>query len=113
MFTGNGKMESDQREHISAVINYFWGDGTTSPESVNQGMATIAYEALEEAQSCSAAMDLVPRPVSGRPGGKYIIKQVAKIGKQIASGDTQIYETCRNRVAINFRTQMEMAKQGL
>lgn len=113
MFTGNGKMESDQREHISAVINYFWGDGTTSPESVNQGMATIAYEALEEAQSCSAAMDLVPRPVSGRPGGKYIIKQVAKIGKRIASGDTQIYETCRNRVAINFRTQMEMAKQGL
>nr|WP_297403848.1 hypothetical protein [uncultured Marinobacter sp.] len=25
-------MEPDQREHVSAVINYFWGEGTTSPE---------------------------------------------------------------------------------
>lgn len=106
-------MESDQREHISTVINYFLGEGTTSPESVNQGMAAIAYEALEEAQSCSAAMDFVPRPISGRPGGKYVIKQVAKIGKRIASGDTQIYETCRQRVAVNFRNKMELAKQGL
>ena len=106
-------MESDQREHVSTVINYFWGEGTTSPDSVNEGMAAIAYEALDEAQSCSAAMDLLPRPVSGRPGGKYIIKQVAKIGKRIASGDTQIYETCRQRVAVNFRNKMELAKQGL
>ncbi|RBW48600.1 hypothetical protein [Marinobacter sp. F3R11] len=106
-------MDSDQREHISAVINYFWGEGTTSPESVNEGMASIAYEALEEAQNCSATMDLVPRHISGRPNGKYIIKQVSKIGKRIASGDTQLYEACRQRVAINFRNQMEMAKQGL
>lgn len=26
MFTRNEKMESDQREHISAVVNYFWGE---------------------------------------------------------------------------------------
>lgn len=106
-------MESDQREHISTVINFFWGEGTTSPESVNENMATVAYEALEEAQRCSASMDLVPRPISGRPGGKYIIKQVAKIGKRIASGDTEIYEICRQRVEVNFRNQMEMATQGL
>lgn len=112
-FTKNETMESDQRQYLSEVINYFWGEGTTSPESVNQGMAAIAYEALEEAQSCSAAMVFVPRPVSGRPGAKYILKQVAKVGKQIASGDTQMYETCRQRVAVNFRIQMEMAKQGL
>ena len=43
----------------------------------------------------------------------YLVKQVAKIGKRIASGDTQVYESCRQRVAINYRTQMEMAKQGL
>ncbi|MFN2362008.1 MAG: hypothetical protein ABR522_13145 [Marinobacter sp.] len=46
-------MESDRREHISAVINFFWGEGTTAPESVNDGMAAVAYEALEEAQHCS------------------------------------------------------------
>ncbi|WP_336366043.1 hypothetical protein [Marinobacter sp. C2H3] len=106
-------MDLDQREHLSVVINYFWGEGTTSPQAVNESMASVAYHALEEAQNCSAAMDLVPRPAAGRPGFKYIIKQVAKIGKRIASGDTKTYETCRQRVAINFRTQMELAKQGL
>tara|TARA_R110001599_G_scaffold177397_3_gene369628 strand:+ start:3705 stop:3884 length:180 start_codon:yes stop_codon:yes gene_type:complete len=58
-------------------------------------MAAIAYEALEEAQACSAAMDFAPRPASGRPGTGYIVKQVAKIGKRIASGDAQVYESCR------------------
>lgn len=106
-------MESEQREHISTVINYFWGEGTTSPESVNQGMAAVAYEALQEAQSCSSAMDFVPRPASRRAGMGYLVKQMAKVGKRIASGDTQVYESCRQRVAINYRTQMEMAKQGL
>ncbi|MEX2476223.1 hypothetical protein [Marinobacter sp.] len=106
-------MDSNQRQHISTVINYFWGVDTTAPEHVNQGMAAIALEALEEAQSCTAAMDLVPRPVSGKPGASYVVKQVAKIGQRIAAGDTQVYESCRQRVAINYRTQMEMAKQGL
>ncbi|MDX1634603.1 MAG: hypothetical protein R3280_08205 [Marinobacter sp.] len=106
-------MQSEQREHISAVINYFWGEGTTSPGSVNQGMAAIAYEALEEAQSCSAAMDFVPRPLSGRPDAKYIVKQVARIGKSISAGDAQVYETCRQRVALTYRSKIEMAKQGL
>ena len=106
-------MESEQREHISTVINYFWGEGTTSPESINQGMAAIAYEALEEAQACSAAMDFVPRPATGPAGTGYIVKQVAKIGERIASGDTEVYESCRQRVAVNYRIQLEMAKQGL
>ncbi|WP_336146555.1 hypothetical protein [Marinobacter salarius] len=105
-------MESDQREYVSTVINYFWGEGTSSPETVNEGMAAIAFKALEEAQKCSSTMDFVPRP-SGRPNIKNIIKQVAKVGKRIASGDTQIYETCRTQVAVNYRNQMEMAKQGL
>ncbi len=106
-------MDSNQREHVATVINYFWGEDTTAPEHINQGMAAIAFEALEEAQTCSAAMDLVPRPTSGKPGTSYVVKQVAKIGKRIAAGDTQVYESCRQRVAINYRTQMEMAKQGL
>ena len=106
-------MESEQREHISTVINYFWGEGTTSPESVNQGMAAVAYEALQEAQSCYSALDFVTRQAYRRPGMGYLGKQMAKVGKRIASGDTQVYESCRQRVAINYRTQMEMAKQGL
>ena len=106
-------MNHDEREHIAAVINYFWGQGTVSPHAVNDAAATVVYEALDEAQSCSSSMDLVPRPTSGKPGLSYIIKQVAKIGKRIAEGDTSVYEVCRLQVARNYRSEIQFALMGL
>ncbi|MGQ7273985.1 hypothetical protein [Marinobacter sp. V034] len=106
-------MDSSEREHIATVLNYFWGGGTATPHSVNENTASVAYEALEEAQSCSASMDLVPRPVFGRPGIGHAVKEVAKIGKRIASGDTEIYESCRRQVASTYRIKIEMALQGI
>lgn len=106
-------MNSNDREHVSVVINYFWGEGTTQAHSVNENAAAIVYEALEEAQVCSASMDLVPRPTYSLPGISYIVKQVAKIGIRIASGDTKIYEMCRKQVANRFRIKIDMALQGL
>jgi hypothetical protein len=106
-------MNSNDREHVSVVINYFWGEGTAQPHSVNENVAAVVYEALEEAQACSASMDLVPRPTYGLPGISYVVKEVAKIGVRIASGDTKIYEACRKQVANRFRIKMDMALQGL
>lgn len=106
-------MDSSDREYVSIVINYFWGEGTAQTHSVNENAAAVVCEALEEAQACSASMDLVPRPTYGLPGISYIVKQVAKIGIRIASGDTKIYEACRKQVANRFRIKIDMALQEL
>lgn len=106
-------MNHDDREYIAKAINYFWGDGTAAPHTVNQKAASVLYEALQEAQSCSAAMDLVPRPASSKPGLSYVIKQVAKIGKRVAARDTQLYEACRVQVARNYRSAIKLALMGL
>ncbi|TBW48515.1 hypothetical protein EZI54_21215 [Marinobacter halodurans] len=106
-------MNSSDREHIAVVVNYFWGAGKARADMVNKDVAAVVYEALEEAQACSAAIDLVPRPTYGLPGISYVVKQVAKIGVRIASGDTQIYQMCRGRVAVNFKLKIERALMGL
>lgn len=106
-------MDSSDREHIAVVVNYFWGPGKARADMINEDVAAVTYDALEESQACSASIDLVPRPTYGLPGISYIVKQVAKIGARIASGDTQIYEMCRGRVAVNFKLKIERALMGL
>jgi len=106
-------MDYGEREHISAAINYFWGDGTSSPHSVNEAAAEVVYEAITEAQSCSASMDIVPRPSGGKPGISYIVKQVASIGKSIVAGNTSIYQVCKVKISASYRSEITMALQGI
>lgn len=65
-------MRSDDREYVAAVINFFW-QGLAQPHSVNENAAKVMYEALTEAQGCTASIDLVPRPTY-TPSINYIIK---------------------------------------
>ncbi|WP_024328484.1 hypothetical protein [Thioalkalivibrio sp. ALR17-21] len=106
-------MNHDDRERISTVINYFWGEDTAAPHAVTRNVAKVAFEALQEAQSCTAAMDMVPRPGATKAGPRYAAKQLAKIGKRIASGDTSQYETCRSQVAVAYKSRINMALMGL
>lgn len=106
-------MDHSDREYVSAPINFFWGDGTASPESVNERSAEVVYTAVTESQSCSASMDLVPRPSGGKPGISYIVKQVAGIGKNIASGNSQTHYICKLLVSQNFRSEIHMALKGI
>lgn len=104
-------MNSQDREYIAAAVNYFW-PGLTQPHAVNENAARVLYEALSEAQSCSASMDLVPRPTY-TPGISYVVKEIAKVGQRIASGDAAVYNMCRDQVAANYKTYMQAALWGL
>lgn len=104
-------MNHEEREYVAAVVNCFW-NGTAKPHTVNENAAKVIYEALTEVQSCTASIDLVPRPTY-TPSISYIVKEVAKIGKPMVSGDTSAYKMCRDRVAVNYRSFMEEALMGL
>jgi len=100
-----------ERDHVTAVINYFWGPNLTTPQAVNKSAALIAYEALEKANLCSSAMDLVPRPM-GVPSTSYAIKELAKIGKRIMSGDTSIYHVCKGAIGLSYKSSIQIALMG-
>lgn len=106
-------MDYYDREHISAAINYFWGKDTASPHSVNERSAEVMYKAISEAQACSASMDLVPRPSGRKPGISYIVKQIASIGKNIASGNTSTYHSCKAQVSALYKSEITMALKGI
>ena len=105
-------MDLHDREYVSAVINYFWGQGTATPTTVNESAAEIAYEALEKANVCSNDMDLVPRPAYGALGPSYAVKQLAKIGKRIISGDSGIYNACKAAVGLGYKSAIQIALMG-
>jgi len=106
-------MDFYEKEYVAAVVNYFWGNGTATPQSVNEKVALVAYEALEEARICSDSMDLVPRPTSGVASIKWALKQLSKIGKRIMYGDTRIYDSCKAQVGINYKHKVMMALRGI
>ncbi|WP_198263141.1 hypothetical protein [sulfur-oxidizing endosymbiont of Gigantopelta aegis] len=105
-------MDIYERDYIAAVINYFWGPNITTSQGVNKSAAVVAYKALEKANICSRSMDLVPRPM-GLPSSTYAIKQLAKIGKRIMSGNSLIYHVCKVRVSANDKTDILMALRGI
>jgi len=106
-------MDTYDKEYVSTVINYFWGPGTATPQSVNEEAALIAFEALEKASVCTDAMDLVPRPKYGMLDIKYVLKQLAKVGKRIIQGDTAIYNACKGAVGVYYKSRIQMALMGV
>lgn len=105
-------MNHEQREHIAAAINFFWPN-LTQPHAVNESAARVLYEALSEAQSCTAWVDVVPGNTITPPGISYIVKTIATIGYKIMSGDTGIYNMCRDTVAIKSQHKMVFALNGI
>ncbi len=101
-----------ERDYIAAVINYFWGPNLTTSQSVNKSAAIVAYKALEQANVCSNSMDMVPRPM-GIPSSTFAIKELAKIGKRIMSGNTLVYNVCKVRVSASYKTDLLMALRGI
>ncbi|MDY6943654.1 MAG: hypothetical protein SVU69_11675 [Pseudomonadota bacterium] len=106
-------MDLYDREYVSAVINYFWGEGLTSPHTVNETAALVAYEALEQANICSDPMDLLPRPRYSVVNAKYVLKELRKIGKRVLSGDTAIYQSCKAAISAKHKTEISMALMGI
>ena len=106
-------MDNSEKEYVSKVINYFWGPAMSTPMSINEKAALIAYKALEQANLCSDSMDLVPRPKYGVIDVKYAVKQLVKIGKRIALGNTSIYGACKVMVSARYKFEIKMALQGI
>lgn len=105
-------MNHEQREYVAAAINFFW-PGMAQPHAVNENAAKVLYEALSEAQSCTAWVDLVPSNPTTPPGISYIVGTIAKVGYKILSGETRVYNMCQSRVALNYREAMYFALKGM
>jgi hypothetical protein len=62
--------------------------------------------ALQESGECSDMMDLVPRPTNpiAKPGIGYAVKQIRRIAKELVVGNEKQYITCKNWVALRYKS---------
>jgi len=93
-----------EREDVARVINYFWGRGTVTARAITPRLAGLAYDILLEANKCSSAMHLVPRPAGGKPSLSYVIKQLSGIAKRIEAGRHASYLICKTRVSSLYKS---------
>ena len=114
-------------EMTLAVLQFFFDEQLHAPQ-LNDQLRALAGKVLYEAQKASEAMDWVPRPQGPNINYKTVLKEAAKaIIRKMKRGSSdnfgkitranldnaRIYKTVRERVAINFRSEYEMAKAGL
>ena len=104
-------LSDQEKQEIQTIVNYFY-KGSLKLHNINEKVADIVYQMLQYAQSCSVAMNLVPRPAGMKPGISYVLKEIAKITLRLKK-DNKIYHSCRDSVALKWRTALTLADLGI
>lgn len=85
-------------------------------DTINEEVIEILGEMISRSSDCSEWMDYVPKPVTPlgvKPGIKWSIRQVRKIGKALLNTNKKHKFTCVTAVGWGFRGQLERAALGL
>ncbi len=106
--------QSDKME-MKKVIAFFWGDRVANSIPLTERTATFLAQILEESGACSETMDLVPRPSGSlvRPGISYAIKQIKRVASELVKGNQSQYISCKNIVALKYRTAVAEMVNGI
>jgi hypothetical protein len=95
--------------YVKAVCKFFYG---SEPSEVNDKLKEVAAKMLWAAIEKSKALDLVPRPPGGRPGIAWLVSQAVQAFFR-SQANTKIYDAARKAVAYQYKTEYELARQGV
>jgi hypothetical protein len=102
-------MTPQEQDHVRDVLKFFYPDNLPPFQIITPDLADLAAEMLKEALEGSKAMDLVPRPPGFMPGVGWLVSQAVQMFWR-THGRTRIYESVRRAVALEHRTDFELAK---
>ena len=97
-------------EMVLQIFRFFYPD-LSQPTTLNDDLRTLAARMLADAIRGSRAMDYVPRPPSN-PGPFWLFTEAVKMAWR-RGVDEGIYVAVRNVVAAKYRSEFELAKEGL
>jgi len=98
-------------EFVTDICTFFYPD-LPAPSTINEPLRNLASAMLWEAIRASRAMDLVPRPTGSPPGISWLARQAVQAAWR-RGRDEGIYEAVRVTVAARFRSEYELAKEGI
>ncbi|MFI9723264.1 hypothetical protein ACIHFE_27015 [Streptomyces sp. NPDC052396] len=104
----------DEQAALRQVATAIWGADLANGWDMNSAVADVLSQATHEILRCSEAFSAVPRPAGWVPGLGYLVKYAKNLYDyfQAVKGN-RTYRTCVVGVAYDYRTQMDMASQGL
>ena len=98
---------SEQQDLRTTVEGYF-GKHNTAHWEMNSDLMEVVRQMRAAEQSCSTAMDFVPRPGSYLTP-KDVVDEVKKMAKRALQGGDSTYLICKAGVIRNWRSAAENA----
>jgi|GEM_PF-764135 len=98
---------SDQQNLCTTVEGYF-GKHNTAHWEMNSELMEVVRQMRAAEQSCSTAMDFVPRPRSYL-SPKDVVEEVKNMAKRALQGGDSTYLICKAGVIRNWRSVAETA----
>lgn len=98
---------SEQQDLRTTVEGYF-GKHNTAHWEMNSNLMEVVRQMRAAEQSCSTAMDFVPRPGSYL-APKAVVEEVKKMAKRALQGGNSTYLICRAGVIRNWHSVAEDA----
>src|SRR5690606_25916842 len=108
-------MNIEDSNDFQRVVAFFWGEHNAQIIPKNEHSVTAVIEVLDATGACSDMMDMVPRPHTSlaKPAYSYALKQIKRIAKDLISGNSSTYISCKNTVALAYRTRIAEIVNGI
>lgn len=104
-------MTDSQKQDVKVIIEFMF-DGHMPQMEINERVAEVAWEMMQQAKTCSNGMDFVPRPTGFKPGLAYIVIQLTQIALRLRTGNG-IYISCKSAVAYKWSHELQLAGMGM
>ena len=101
-------LSQEDKDYIRDLGQWFYG---TPPHTVTKELGEVLARMLAAAQEKSRALNLVPRPPSSVPGIAWLVSEGVKMAWR--THKDSMYDIAVKTVALQYRSEYEMAQMGI
>jgi hypothetical protein len=105
-------MDETEKQELQDALVAWYGPQANNWEMTDE-LLSVVMEMMREMRSCTAAMVLVPEPVTFGNALSQLAKSAIKRFVRQLKNDAQIYKTCGSRVLLNYKSRVAMAGMGI
>jgi len=107
-------MELTEAEKLDLrnILEKIFGFQDASRWNMNERVLEVVSKMMKEAQQCSDGMNYVPRPSYVIDKG-YLKRQLRDIARRATNGEREFYDICAKAARYKWRSEIELASQGL
>jgi hypothetical protein len=105
-------MDESEKQELREVLVAWYGLQANNWDMTDE-LLNLVMEMMREMRSCTAAMVLVPEPITFGSALTQLAKSAIKRFVKQLKDDTHIYKACGTRVLLNYKSRIAMAGLGI